>query len=66
MMPACHSQRGLGGWQEGLGVPMAIGYGPASLGMGRSLETCYQHARVSGRQQQRVQAHQQGLSLEKK
>lgn len=43
----------------------AIGRVPASLGMGRSLETCYQRARVPGRQQPWVQAHQQGFSLEK-
>lgn len=65
MVPACHGQCCLGGWQKGLGVSAAIGRVPASLGMGRSLETCYQRARVPGRQQPWVQAHQQGFSLEK-
>lgn len=34
VVPACHGQRSLQGWQEGFGVPMAVGHGPASLGMG--------------------------------
>lgn len=44
VVPACHGQCSLRGWQEGLGVPVAIRHGPASLGTGTSLETCYQHA----------------------
>lgn len=53
-------------WQKGLGVPVVIGCGPASLDTGRFLETCYQRVWGPGRQQQWVLAHQQGPNLEKK
>lgn len=64
MVPARH---GHGVWSVAGGFWSAHGYWTwfCLLDTGGSLETWYQHARVPGRKQQQVQAHQQRPSLEK-